>query len=157
MANPLLKTWHKLGNKPCGHWLFSKLLGFRIPYTGTVKPYVQHLEKGKAIVLLKDHRKVRNHLDSIHAIAQMNLAEFCGGLAMTTHLDNQTRAIVTELRMQYHKKARGTLTAKCECPEVPLGETSDVVVSSQIFDESQTLVSEAQAYWRVSPKPSGKS
>jgi len=152
MTSGLLKTWQKLSAKPGGAWLFSRIIGFKIPYTGSISPRVTHLERGKAEVILKDRRAVRNHLNSIHALAQMNLAEFCTGLAMTTQLGDLGRAIVTELKIQYLKKARGTLTAKCSCPPFQLIENLNLTLEATLFDSQGDIVSKAQAEWRISPK-----
>lgn len=148
----LLSIWKKLHKKPLGPWLFGKMVAYKVPYTGSMKSTVSMLEPGRAEVLLKDRRRVRNHLDCIHAIAQMNLAEFCSGLAMLTLLGPKTRGIVTQLSMTYHKKARGTLTAKSVCEPFELTGPKEITVKAQIFDMDGDLVSEAQAFWKVSPK-----
>lgn len=152
MSIKLMPIWNKLRTKPLGPWLFDKLISRQIPYTGSIKANVVQLEPGKAQVVLKDRRGVRNHLNSIHAIAQINLAEYCSGLAMTARLSENERGIVTQLRMHYHKKARGRLTAHSTCPPFEVTEAMDIIVKAQIYDESGDLVSEAEAYWRVSPK-----
>lgn len=153
MSSKLMATWRMLQQKPGGSWLFSKIIGYMIPYTGSIKPRVLFLEPGHAEVAMKDRKTVRNHLNCIHALAQMNLAEFCSGLAMTAMLGDRGRAIVTELRMTYHKKARGTLIAQCECPPFQIDDGQDLVLVANVFNIAGEKVSEGQAYWRVSPKP----
>lgn len=151
MSSKLLKTWNSLDRKPFGGWIFSQIIGRLIPYTGSIKPKVLHLEPGYAEVMLKDRRAVRNHLNCIHAIAQMNLAEFCTGLAMTAQLGDRGRAIITELSMSYLKKGRGTLVARCRCPEFRIDSPQDLTLMADVFNAEGEIVSQGKALWRIAP------
>ena len=152
METTLLRWWRRLQGAPGGTRLFSWLLSWLIPYTGSVRPLVRELEPGFARVSMRDRRGVRNHLRCIHAVAQLNLAEFSTGLAMTSRLPEQGRAILTQLSMEYLKKARGTLTAACRCEPYELGEKLELQLVSTVQDASGTVVSRGTAVWLVGPK-----
>jgi len=147
----LRTTWDTLSSVPGGKKIFSKIVGKAAPYTATIKPEVVELRRGYAKVQMKDRRKVRNHLDSVHAIALMNLAEAASGLAFSYSLPSETRAILTGLSIDYVKKARGTLTAECfaEVPQDNHRQETEIDVVTR--DDSGDVVTRAQARWLVGP------
>ena len=102
---------------------------------------------------MRDRKAVRNHLNSVHAIALMNLAEATSGLAMNFGLPETARAIVTKLEIEYLKKARGTLTATCECGIPDASQDQEVQVVADIHNDAGELVARAIATWKVGPKP----
>jgi hypothetical protein len=82
----LLGLWRRLAPLPGGPWLFSRIFGFMVPYSGSVGPRVRVFEPGHAEVEIPDRRSNRQHLGSVHAIALMNLAEMTSGLAVMAGL-----------------------------------------------------------------------
>jgi acyl-coenzyme A thioesterase PaaI-like protein len=155
MVNPgasLLVSWKRLQHLPGGAWLFSRLVNRLVPYTGSVSPRVRVLEPGHAIVTLRDHRAVRNHLRSIHAVALINLGEFASGLATLTALPEGQRGIVTSLAADYTKKARGALVAEARVPPgAAITEPVDRDAEAEIRDASGDVVAIVRARWRISP------
>jgi acyl-coenzyme A thioesterase PaaI-like protein len=143
--------WERLERIPGGKRLFGRVLGRMAPYTGSIRPIVLELRPGYARIQMRDRRAVRNHLNSIHAIALMNLAEVTSGLAMLVGLPADTRGIVTGLSIEYLKKARGLLTAECETGPIDVGEEREVRLEAVIRDQSGDVVARATARWLVGP------
>jgi acyl-coenzyme A thioesterase PaaI-like protein len=145
-------NWQRFSNKPGGKWLFSRIIGFTVPYTGSIAANVVLLEPGYGKITLRERRKVSNHLQSVHAIALANLSEMVTGLTLLNSLPDNARAILTSVQIQYHKKARGLLTAECVC-EIPENNTErEMQVSGEIKNEVGEVVATATATWRIGPE-----
>ena len=147
----VLNLWRKLAPWPGGAWLFSRCLGWIVPYTATIGARVRQLEPGIARVELRDRRRVRNHLHSIHAIALANLGELSTGLAVLTGLPETVRGIVVSLQVQYLKKARGTLLAECRITVPVVSAPLEYEAAADIRDGSGDVVARVVASWKLSP------
>lgn len=148
----LLSLWGKLRSLPAGRWLFSRALGMMVPYSGSLGATVVHLEPGHCRIRLRDRRRVRNHLRSVHAIALVNVGELSSGLAMLTGLPPNVRGIVTEIRTEFLKKARGILIAECRCEIPTVTEPSEFWVIAEVVDRDDDVVSRTQVRWRLAPR-----
>ena len=152
LSAQIRSTWDKLSPLPMGKWLFSQGLGRMAPYSGSVGALVDELRPGYARVQLRDRKKVRNHLNSVHAIALMNLGEISTGLALMSAMPDDARGILAGLCMDYHKKARGLLTAECSCEAPSSSERKEYEVIGEIKDESGEVVATARARWLIGPR-----
>jgi acyl-coenzyme A thioesterase PaaI-like protein len=145
----LLTLWRRLHLLPGGQWLFARIFGFLVPYSGSVNPRIRVLEPGHAVVEIPDRRANRQHLGSVHAIALLNVAEQASGLAMLAGLPDGIRGIVTHISMQYLKKARGTIRAvsRVTVPDVRSDMELDVI--AECLDRSGDVVARATVRWRL--------
>lgn len=151
----ILELWERLHRVPLiGGWLFRVAIGWIVPYTGTIRPRVLELTPGTAIVEMTDRRSVRNHLRSIHAVALMNLAEACSGLAVLAALPESMRAILTGFEIEFLKKARGTITGTGRFPGALPVLPGSHLVTAELCDTSGAIVARAKATWQVDVKPS---
>ena len=147
-----LRTWWmRLAPLPGGQWLFSRIFGFAIPYSGSVSPRIHVLQPGRAVIAMRDRRGVRNHLTSIHAIALTNLAEMTTGLALGYGLPDGMRTILVRVECEFLKKARGTITAACDAPVFTEIVEKEVLVESVLTDEAGDVVAKGRAVWLAGP------
>lgn len=147
----ILQLWNVLKAIPGGEVMMGRLIGRMAPYTGTIKPEIEQLEPGYAKVRMRDRKKIRNHLKSVHAIALMNLGEVATGVAMLVSMPDNTRGIPIHLAMDYVKKARGTITGECTCPVLSTSEKKEYEVTATLKDKSGDVVALCTAKWMVGP------
>jgi acyl-coenzyme A thioesterase PaaI-like protein len=141
--------WLKVKDRPCGKWFFQRLIAAKIPYTGSIKADMEVWEKGYAKLSLKDRKSIRNHLNSIHAIALTNLGEFVTGLAMASLMPRNMRGIPINLSVDFIKKARGTLTAECKTEMPSFTKETKHSLSAEIKDASQDTVAVVRVQWQL--------
>lgn len=145
--------WNRLAPLPGGKTIFSVLLGRMTPYSGSIGARVAELEPGFCRVTLRDRRRVRNHLGSIHAMALANVAEMASGLAVLVGLPADVQGIVTGFSITYLKKARGLLTAECRAERLNVTAAQDYEAEVAVLDAQGDVVARATARWRLRPIP----
>lgn len=148
MVERLKWWWSRLNQTPLRRWIFSKILSFLIPYTGTIRPVIEDVKAGYARVRLRDGLRVRNHLKSIHALALANLGELTTGLALHFAMSNRQRAILTRLEVEYLRKARGVVYAQAQIEPQTI-TTGLIVVKASIRDDTAAVVATVCAHWLV--------
>jgi acyl-coenzyme A thioesterase PaaI-like protein len=139
---------------PGGRWMFSRLVGWFVPYAGTLRADILEMAEGSAVVSMPDRRAVRNHLHSIHALALANLGELTANLALLTLCPPHGRFIVTRLEVDYLKKARGTLTCTCDVPaDLPWTTIERTAATANLTDGEGDTVTRVTVYWKLDVKP----
>lgn len=149
----VVSLWRRFGKGALGRRFYSLLFGRMVPYTGTIRPIIEEISPGRARVSLRDRRVLRNHLNSIHAIALANLGELASGLALIAALPEATKGIVTRLEIDYLKKARGNLSAVGET-QVPdtISEPTTLQAHATIRDQDGDRVAILTAHWQLRPR-----
>lgn len=146
-----LTMYRKLSAWPGGKRIFAYLFCLKAPYFGTIDPRFDVLEVGRCVVSLKNRRRVRNHIGTVHAIAMCNMAEAAGGLCTEVSLPKTLRWIPKGMDVDYLKKATTDLKAVCKIDPASL-KPGDNVVTVDVFDKRQEKVFQARIKMYVSEK-----
>ena len=152
-SNIVRSLWDKLSKVPGGPKLFSTLVGKAAPYTGSIGAKVVELRPGYSKVVLKDRPRVRNHLDCVHAVALLNLAELTGNIALSYSLPSDARFIVAGMSIDYVKKSRGTITGECHSAVPTTNDRVEYEVPVVMKNEAGETVATATLRTLVGPKP----
>jgi acyl-coenzyme A thioesterase PaaI-like protein len=128
-----------------------------VPYSGSVRPRILHLEPGHARVAIPDRRANRQHLGSVHAVALMNLCEMTSGMAMICGLPADVRGIVTSMSIEFLKKARGTITAEARVAIPTVTADTEFDVTAECQDPTGVVVARATIRWRLGPIPASRT
>ena len=150
--NAVLDPWRRLQGLPGGRSIFSWLIGRKARYTGTISARVEELAAGFCKVRMRDRRRLRNHLASIHAVALVNLGELATGLAINAAMPPDARGIPIRLEVEFLKKARGEITAECRCDPPSGNERREHEIVAVLEDAAGDRVARVTARWLVGPK-----
>src|SRR3954454_7728623 len=75
----VLGLWKRAGRLPAGDRFFSGAFALGAPYFGSIRPRFPVIEPYRAELLIRDRRRVHNHLGTVHAIALCNGLEAAMG------------------------------------------------------------------------------
>ncbi|MAU82275.1 MAG: thioesterase [Gordonia sp.] len=142
MTSPTYSLRRRLPDNVVGHTLFSLGMVARVPYFGTVLPYVTDMRPGYCRVTGPNWFGVHNHLGTFHAIAACNLAEAAMGMLMEASTPTTHRWIPKAMSTRYLAKATTRLTAEATLPAdvdfASIVEGTDVVIDVRLLDKHGT-------------------
>lgn len=150
-SDRIRSAWNALHDVPGGKKTFSWIVGKTAPYSGSIGAVIEELRPGYARAVMRDRKRVRNHLRCLHAIALANLAEFTGNIALAYSMSPDSRFIVTRINTEYRHKARGAITAVCDCKMPGDSTEREVAIPVDLFDGDDQLVCHAELFSLVGP------
>ncbi|UDM60717.1 DUF4442 domain-containing protein [Pseudoalteromonas piscicida] len=156
MSAPLLKIYKRMSWLPFGKWMFSKAVCRKAPYFGTIKPKITQLKPGVCRAIIRNRKAIHNHIGTVHAIAQCNLAELCAGVMTDATIDHKThRWIPKGMSVQYLAKAETDLHAVAQI-EYPRAwqDKEELVVPVEVFNTAGEKVFHADINMYISAKRS---
>jgi len=151
----LLGLYKKFQSYPLGNTLFSHVVCFRAPYFGSVKPKLQSLEPGKAVVTFKRRRAVQNHIGTVHVIAICNALEMAMGMCAEASIPSDLRWLPKSMSVSYPAKSHTkVITAVATVDPAAFEADKDVPIKVQAMRDDGTVVVEGEITLWVTAKPS---
>jgi len=148
----VLDLYQRFSRFPGGRWFFTRVVCFRAPYFGSIRPLFIDLQPGMARVSMKKRRSVQNHLGGVHALAMGNLCELAAGVMTEVSLPRNMRWIPREMTIQYLGQARSDLVAEARVEQREYNQKENIVVDVEVMDLAGKAVVRAKITMYVSPR-----
>lgn len=157
--NRLNKVMNTLARLPAG-WqpaVRSLIIGKIIPFAGTAGCRVEVLTNHECRVVLKNRRKVGNHIGTVHAAAMALVAESATGFVAAMNVPDSRVLVIRSMELTYLKRTKGDLTATATLSDDDLKrltteEKGDIAVPVVLRDSEGTESVTATMVWAWTPK-----
>lgn len=159
MKNQLSTIVEKLERKP--RWIRGRLLdyalGSTIKFVGTAGLHCEKLTQKQAIFTLKNRKKVRNHIGTIHAAATSLVAETASGLVLGMNIPDDKVPVLKTMHVDYVKRSTGALTAVAKISEqqveqLHLQDKGEMNVLVTVTDDANAEPVKCVMTWAWTPK-----
>ena len=141
-----------------GDRLFSFAFARQAPYFATVRPRFTLLEANHAELVIRNRRRVHNHIGTIHAIALCNGLEAAMGAIAEATVPANKRWIPKGMDVSYRAKAIGDVICVAETDaEQWSGDDRDLHVRVKGVRTDGTVVIEGVIRLWVTDKPAAKT
>jgi acyl-coenzyme A thioesterase PaaI-like protein len=157
--NRLARVIAKFASMP--PWLrrFAMTSAFtsQVRFAGTGAVQILELAEGRALLQMKNLRKVQNHIGTIHATGMALLAESATGVALGMTLPDSKIPLLKSMHIDYVRRAKGTLRAEATLPadmrqRVLTEDKGDFAVPVKVTDEAGEEPIKCQMVWAWVPK-----
>jgi acyl-coenzyme A thioesterase PaaI-like protein len=150
----VLRLWKLSGRLPRGDRVFSRVFALRAPYFGSVRPRFTVVEPNHAELVIRDRRRVHNHLGTVHAIALCNGLEAAMGALAEATIPQDRRWIPKGMEVSYTANATSDVTCIAETdPDAWTGDDPDVPVRVRGVLADGTVVIEGVIRLWVTERP----
>jgi len=128
-----------------------------IRFTGTAGCDVLELSERRSVVVLRNRRRVQNHIGSVHAVATILIAESATGYLVGMNVPDTSVPVIKSIRADYVKRAAGDMRAVAELTEAQVHamrteEKGETAVKVTITDGAGNEPVVAELVWAWTPK-----
>jgi len=135
----------------------SLVMGKVIKFAGTAGCRVEKLTPQECIIVMRNKKKVQNHIGSVHAAAMGLLAESATGFMTGLTVPDDRIIVIRSMKLEYLKRASGDMKAVASFSDeqveyVRNTPKGDILVPVVITDENGTETVKAEMIWAWTPK-----
>ena len=150
--NSVLNIYEICLKFPFGKCIFSKMICFKAPYFGSIKPVFVELQPGYSKIHLKKRRSITNHLGTVHAIAMCNVSELAAGTMLEASIPKHMRWIPKKMTVSYQKLAKTDLVAECRASVAAMNQSGEFPMDIEVRDKRGNEVFHATITMHLSEK-----
>lgn len=137
--------------------LLSRALGRLVPFVGTADLVIEEMTDTKVQVLLRNRRRVQNHIGGVHAAAMGLAVETASGFVAGLNVPDSRIPLIKSLKVDYVRRTKGDLTAVATLTEeqrrfIRDTEKGELEVSVRATDESGEEPIRCTAIWAWIPR-----
>jgi uncharacterized protein (TIGR00369 family) len=142
---------------PLRRFAITRAFTSQVKFAGTGAVQILELEEGRAVLQMKNLRKVQNHIGTIHATGMALLAESATGVALGMTLPDAKIPLLKSMHIDYVRRATGTLRAEATLPpelraRVLNEDKGDFAVPVKVTDEAGEEPIKCQMVWAWVPR-----
>jgi acyl-coenzyme A thioesterase PaaI-like protein len=152
--NRLARVVHKFDGYPAGlrRFLITWAFGGTVHFVRTAGVKFQELTEERAVLILANKRRVRNHIGTVHAAAVALIGETATGAVFGMSVPDDKLPILKSMRINYIKKSEGALRAEAWLSPVQRAsfvrdEKGDIAVPVKISDETGEATVDCEYVW----------
>lgn len=132
-------------------------MGKAVRFAGTAGIRVEKLTDYEAVLILKNRKKVQNHIGSIHAAAMALLGESATGFLVGMSVPDSRVPVIKSMRIDYVKRCTGDLRAEAklsyeQVQQILREEKGEVTVPITITDSKGIEPIKCEYIWAWTPK-----
>ncbi|MEE4246367.1 MAG: DUF4442 domain-containing protein [Kangiellaceae bacterium] len=157
--NTLATIVDKINHKPAWYrgWLLNYLLGSTIKFVGTAGVKCLSLDREQSIWILKNKKKVRNHIKGIHAAAMGLLVETATGMLVGMNVPDDRTPVIKSIKVEYKKRVKGDLTATAQLTgeqiqQIVDQEKGEMLIPVSVIDSEGQEPIICEMIWAWTPK-----
>jgi acyl-coenzyme A thioesterase PaaI-like protein len=137
--------------------LRSTIMGRIVPFVGTASLSNEELSQSRAVVTIKNRKKIRNHIGGVHAAAMALVAETATGFVVGMNVPDDRVPVIKSLHVDFRKRTKGGLRALAtltpeQLEQIRTTEKGEVDVAVTITDDEGKQPIECKMVWAWTPK-----
>lgn len=138
-------------------WLLSTIIGRIVRFAGTAGTRVEKLTPNECVIVMRNKKKVQNHIGSVHAAAMALMAESATGFITGLSVPDSRILVVRNLELEYKRRASGDMKAVASFSDEQVAfikntEKGDIEVPIKITDSTGEETAIARMVWAWTPK-----
>mmetsp|Transcript_7409 Transcript_7409/g.10386 ORF Transcript_7409/g.10386 Transcript_7409/m.10386 type:complete len:167 (+) Transcript_7409:111-611(+) len=152
-VNQVYKSFPTFLHSPIITMMFCGMVKF----AGTAGVKFEELNPQRAVLTLKNRKKVRNHIGGIHACGMALISESATGALLAMNVPDSNLPLCKSFKIDFKRIAKGDLKAVATLSDEQMihilsSEKGDLIVPVEVTDQDGNEPIKAEMHWAWIPK-----